>query len=476
MKNLGKIILFLILTVPNILSASVKATVDAQSVSVGEEVTLNLNINGEDIQKPSITQLCGYDVISSSSQTSIQMVNLDYQKTYILSYKFVPQKSCTIEPIEIVIDSKVQKTEPIKIEVKPYAQDLNADFQLLLSTEKKDVYVGEPFELTLLFKQKRSVEAVDSKFIAPELKGFWAKGESQPIRYNEGEFTVTKLIYKLAAQRAGILDITPAQMRIASRAHIRDSWGSFIPNVRWKSYFSNDLNISAKPLPNGVTLVGDFSIDAIVDKTEVNVNEAVNITIEVTGDGNLEDIKSFKPYVNGVSVFDEKIQINGVKLTQKIAFVGDSDFTIPSFSLKYFDLKSKEVKTLTTKAIKIKVNGSKPKQELVVKKENPSVVEAKEEVLVTSQSISPFYATLIFFAGLLVGIALMLFNPLKFSKKEKSISLKDPKTLLIKLMPYEGDPRVKGIMDTLERNIYENANEKIDKKLLKECLKQYNII
>jgi hypothetical protein len=82
MKNLGRIILFLILIIPNILNASVSATVDAQSVSVGEVVTLNLSMSGEDIKKPNLTQICGNDVISSSSQTNIQMVNLDYQKTY----------------------------------------------------------------------------------------------------------------------------------------------------------------------------------------------------------------------------------------------------------------------------------------------------------------------------------------------------------------------------------------------------------
>jgi hypothetical protein len=476
MKNLGRIILFLILIIPNILNASVSATVDAQSVSVGEVVTLNISMSGEDIKKPNLTQICGNDVISSSSQTNIQMVNLDYQKTYTLSYQFVPKKSCTIEPIEVSINGKIEKTEPVKIEVKPFVQDKNADFQLVLSTDKKELYVGEPFEVTLLFKQKRSVEAVDSKFVPPDLKGFWVKGETQPTRYVDGEYTVTKLIYKLAAQREGMLNVTPAQMRIAQRVHSRSNWGSFVPNVKWKSYFSNELNITAKALPNGMNLVGDFIIDLLVDKTEINPNEAVNITIEVRGKGNLEDIKTFKPYIQGVSVFDEQIVVNGEKLTQKIAFVSDEDFVIPSFSLEYFDLLTKKPKKIQTKEIPIHVSGTKLKKELVVKKEAKPVEEEKEvQVKVVSNEMPILYSVAIFIFGLILGIVLMLLSPWKIFNKERSVSLKDPKILLVKLIPYKDDERVKSIMDILENNIYSKEKIQVEKKLLKEIIKTYDI-
>lgn len=474
MKTLGSIIFFLLLIIPNILNAAVVAKVDAQTISVGEVVTLNLVIKGEDIQKPSLTELCGYDVISSSSQTSIQMVNMDYQKTYTLSYQFVPQKSCTIESIALEIDSQIEKTEPIKIEVKPYVQDVNADFQLSLIADKKDVYIGEPFDLTLLFKQKKSVEAVDSKFIAPELKALWMKGETQPTRYSEGSYTITKLTYKLAPQREGALTISPAQMRIASRSHTRDNWGSFIPNVKWKSYFSNELNLNVKPLPSGVNLVGKFTIKASVEKTDVNANEAVSVTIEVLGDGNLEDIKSFKPYIDGVSVFDEKIVVQGNKLTQKIAFVADEDFVIPSFSLEYFDLKTKEVKRIQTKEIAIKVKGTKVKEKLVIQKSQPREPETKE-IIISSDGFSLVYLILVAFGSFILGIVVMALKPWSIFKHEKKFSSKDPKQLLIKLLPYKEDKEVQKIVVALEQHLYENKSLNIDKKTIKEMIYKYNL-
>jgi len=363
MKNLGKI-LYIIFLIPHAIYAGVIASVDSKEVALGDMLTYSLDLTGEEISRPNILNLCGDDIISTSSSTSIKIINGDYQKSYVLSYKFMPKKSCKIESIEVEIDGKVEKTKPIDIVVSKAVSSKDAEFSLTLSVNKKEVYVGEPFVLKLLLKQKDGAEAVDSKYIAPSLKGFWVKGESKPTRVKQDGYTITQIMYKMAPQREGKLDITSAQMRIATRASSRDSWGGFIPNIKWKSYFSNELSITSKALPSGVNLVGDFSIEAEVSSKEVNANEAVNITIKVNGDGNLEDIKTFKPYIDGVSVFDEKIEVSNTNLTQKIAFVADGNFTVPSFSIKYFDLKTKSIKTISTKEIDIKVKNAKPKQEL----------------------------------------------------------------------------------------------------------------
>ena len=58
---------------------------------------------------------------------------------------------------------------------------------------------------------------------------------------------------------------------------------------------------------------------------------------------------------------------------------------------------------------------------------------------------------------------------------EKTLSLKDPKILLVKLMPFKDDKEVKSLIDTLEKNIYSNAGITLDKKLIKELIAKYNI-
>jgi hypothetical protein len=136
MKNLGKIFLLLVL-IPNAMYASVVASVDYNSVVVGETVTYSLNVTGKDLQRPILNSICDSNVISTSSQTNIEMINGNYKKTKILSYKFMPRKSCVIKPLDLIVDGKRQTTNAVKVEVKPVTQDVNADFVIELSADKK---------------------------------------------------------------------------------------------------------------------------------------------------------------------------------------------------------------------------------------------------------------------------------------------------------------------------------------------------
>jgi len=470
MKNLGKVILILLLNFYT-LNASVRATVDATTVELGEMVTYSLHISGQDIVRPKIQVLCEVDVISTSTQTSIEMINGDVTRSNILQYKFIPQKDCVIEPMKVEIAGKIEKSNLVNIKVKKVVTNKDSDFILTLQSSKKEVFVGEPFKVILLFKQRNDAEAVDSEFNPPKLNGFWIKNEAKPQRIKGKKYTTTKIVYTMAAQRVGKLEITKAQMRIATRSHSRDSWGSWIPRIKWKTYFSNSLEVDVKALPNDIDLVGNFSILATVDKSEVNANEAINLSLEVLGIGNLEDIKNLKPYIDGINIFDEKIIINGNKLTQKIVFVGENDFIIPAFTLKYFDPNTKEIKITSTNEISIKIKNAKPKEKLVIKRD-----EKVEKIVVTDKSIPSFWIVIGFILGMLFGIVIMQLKPWKFKKKEKSPSIKEPKKLFIKLLPFKDDEKVKQIIDALEKNIYEDVKVEINKKTLKEVLKKYNIL
>lgn len=473
MNNITKL-LFLLLISSHVVYALVTAKVDSQTVELGDMATYSLNISGEDITRPNIQRLCDTDVISTSSQTSMQIINGNVSKSFTLNYKFVPQKSCKIEPVEIEIDGKIEKSNAVELKVVPPSNVNEGDFILTLSSDKKELFVGETFEMVLAFKQRSDAEAVDSKFTPPELNGFWVKSESKPQRYQEGKYTITKVVYTMAPQRAGELKITKAQMQVASRGGKSDVWGGWIPTIKWKTYFSNELDLNIKPLPSGVNLIGDFGIDAIVDKTEVNAGEAINVTIEVSGNGNLEDIKSFKPNLDEVGIFDEKIAIEGNKLTQKIAFVPQRDFVIPSFSLKYFDTKTKEIKSISTKQIPIKVKNEKAKEELTIKREAVQNQEASSSFS-GGESYDKLTLVLIFLAGFISAVILMIAKPWNQFKNKKKDSIKEPKVLLVKLLPFKDDVHVRKILDILEKNIYSDHNIEIDKKELKEILLKYKI-
>jgi len=482
MKNLGKIILFLLIFFSTTIYASVVARVEPPVVYSGETATYILTITGGKIQKPLLDNICGNEIVGTSSQTSIEMVNMDYKKSYILSYEFVPRKSCVIAPTEVTIDGKKEKSNEVKVVVKPASADKNAAFSLSLKASKKDVYVGEPFVINFELKQNRRAAVVDSKFIEPDFKGFWIKKKGDASREETPEYIITRVAYTIAAQREGNLTIKPAQLRIATRVNSRDMWGSFMPQIKWRSFYSNELHINAKPLPNNAKIVGDFTISAVADKKEITSNEAVNVTVTVKGDGNLEDIESFKPYIDGVNVFAEKIAIHGDTLTQKLAFVSDKDFTIPPFKLAFYNLKTKQVEQIKTKPIFIKVKGSakadnriymqKGEDKGLVAQENSN----KQDSVDKSASFNNIWLLVTFVFGFVLGIAVMFLKPFSWSKREKKFNIKDEKLLLVKLLPYKDiDEDVKKVIDILEKNQYGGEKKKLDRNLLKAIMKKYDI-
>ena len=346
------------------------------------------------------------------------------------------------------------------------------DYSLKLQSTKKEVYVGEPFEVTLLFKQRRDAEPVDSEFTSPKFSGFWIKSESKPQKMKEGNYDITKIVYKVAAQRVGNLKVSAAKIRIATRVHTKNSEGLSVSKVQNTTYFSNELNIKAKALAEGVDLVGDFSITTKVKSLQVNAKEPLHLSIEIVGEGNIEDISILAPSIPGVNVFEDEAILSGNKLTQKVTFVAENDFIIPPYTLKHFDIKSQEIKTLATKELKIKVKNATPIQELVIKEADEETTDTISEA---QNFFSGFWVLGVYILGLLSGMMIMLYKPWSFLAKEKTASIKKPKTLLWKLLPFHADKKVDAIINALEKNIYSNNAEDIDKKVLKEIIKKYEI-
>jgi hypothetical protein len=479
MKNLGKIFILLWITLTSVF-ASVETFVDHRSVAQGDSVTFRINVSGDDIEAPQIDQLCGSDVLSSSSQQSIQIINGNITKNYSFIYTFEPEKSCTIQPIPIVINGTIKHTKPIKIKVT-HTQQQNKDdnFILELSANKKEVFVGEGFDVVLTFKQKKSAQAIDSKFYPPKLDGFWIKYQSQPQKSTQGDYIVTKIHYKMAAQREGELTITPAKIKIARREYAKDYWNSFAPSVKWYTYYSNGIKMKVYAPPAGIKLVGVFDISIEADKTTVHPNEAVTVILRIKGDGNIEDLEPFNPYIKDANVFEEKPKIDqkeGV-FEQKITFVADTDFTIPSFSIRFFDPKTKKIITKRTEPISIHVVGSTAKEQKVVIKK----AEEKEQAIAPSSShvetsFAITWVILSFIAGAFSGGAFVFlkFNP-SLKKQKKHLSIKDKRVLFIKLLPYKDNKDVKEILDLLEEELYEGKTSRIDKQKLKEVINKYNI-
>ena len=136
---------------------------------------------------------------------------------------------------------------------------------------------------------------------------------------------------------------------------------------------SNNLVLKVKKLPTNSPLsfngqVGsNYKMSVKISKEELNVDEALDFEIKISGNGNLKQLKFPKiNFPKDLEKYPEEIKSkiqsseNGIsgrkKLHQLLIPRFHGDYEIPKFEFCYFDVNSKKYKTLSHPSLKIKVN------------------------------------------------------------------------------------------------------------------------
>ena len=481
MKNLGKTLFIFLWTLPAFADLSV--SVDQDTISRGERVTMTVKITGEGkVRIPPFDTLCGSSIEGQMQSRKDVIANGRRSQELSLMYEFMPQQSCVIEAFPVSVNGVETMSQPINITVSKMKISKNEPFIVGLETDKTSVYVGEPFEMRVNFKKRQNISTLGDSISLPESKNIWIKSEHAGSPFRKDRYENHTNMYAMSAQQSGKLSLGPLRWDVKVRANARDYWGSFIQRAKTRTVFSNELEIDVKPLPDGIALVGDFSIEAHVDKAEINAGEAVNLSINVKGRANVEDIASFSVYLEGAQAFNEEPKVNHFlqdgkyfgAYEQKSALVAERDFVIPSFELKYMDITTDTIKTIKTKPISIKVLNAVAAEKEELKISRP--VDEVEDVNLATNSLTILQGSFLVFGGFVLGLIVAMIPWRRIFNKEKSkhiISAKESKEVLQLLMSnmYQ-DEEIEGLVQKLSENLYEGQSHEIDKKRLKEIVKK----
>ena len=468
MKNLGSVIFLLLFTAT--LQANVTAVTDKSRVQKGETVTLTLSIEGDKFSVPAIKSLCGTELPRPEHRRKTEEVEGAFQKTELYSFRFEARSDCTIEPILVEVDGVEHYTPLLRVSV--YEDDVQRDEETVLElrSSQTDLYVGEPFELKVIFKKRDVHEEIVALFVAPEMEHVWIKKIYDVINSKDGNYSVQKRRYLLAPQQAGDLRVYPAEVKVAYDENERDSWGNLKTKRYWQSHYSNTLDIHVKALPEGVTAVGDFTIEMKIDTNEVAVNTPLTARIIIQGRGNFEDISLIKPAINGVNVFAEDPTLEKIadsdqeRWSQTLGFVSDNNFTISPITLEYFDLKERRIKTLQTEAIPIHTIGGS-------KVSNVTKMIDKQK----SEGITMEWAIAMYILGFISAAVLLIVPWKRYIKRKQTakVSTSDYKRVLSLLLTHKDDEDVQEMIEALEDHLYNGSKEVIDQKELKKLLSRY---
>jgi len=481
MKNLGKIMMLFLMAMP--LFAGLSVSVDNDTITRGQRVTFTVKVTGSgEVRMPPLDTLCGYDIEGKMQSRKDVFSNGKRAQELSLIYEFMPQRSCVIEAFAVSINDVEYMTEAININVSKIAISKNDPFLVELKTDKNSVYVGEPFEMSVLFAQRNNIQAFGESISLPESKNIWIKSEHKGQGFVKKGYQNRTNMYAMSAQQSGKLNLGPLRWDLQVRSRSKDYWGSFIARSKTRTVFSNELEMEVKPLPEGITLVGELKIQAHVDKNEINAGEAVNLTIDISGAANIEDIESFSIHIDGAQAFNEDPSINHYiqdgkyfgSFIQKSALVAQKDFSVPAFELRYMDVASDTIKTIKTQDIPIKVKNSAPivKEELNIQRPEKEPID----VNAVSRSLSVFQGFLLVLGGLVLGLIIGVIPWKRWLKKEggqHKLAAKESKEVLQLLMTHmDVKPEIEGLVKEISENLYEGKSHSIDKKTLKRVLKE----
>ncbi|MEA2029633.1 MAG: BatD family protein [Campylobacterota bacterium] len=502
MKNLGRILLIL-LSITSFTLAQVSAKVSQVRISKGEAIKVTLEAQGSQVEFPSneaIEKALGYPIenMGVSTQTFFQFNSNSGSTKEVkksMSFSFYPNSSMKIPAFDIKVDDKVQKSNPIDIEVSAIQTSTisNELFKAQISVSKDEAMVGEPIDVTLKFYRRVDQNVMKLQYAKPIFTNFEVKekGEVQPTR--KGNYVIQRLSYTIYPKKDGNLTIDPAVIKIATpqnnQRNPRDIFGAMFMDTKWSKVVSNALSINVKPIPKGASLIGRFDISVSIDHQEVKANKPVKLKVEISGEGTLDSLEEIEYDLDGVTCFSDDAKIESKvhgdgtihsSYKKSFVFLSDGDFTIPKREIKFYNTSTQQIETLVIPKYKITIKGGKPKAQSVVttNKQNNQPIEIKvapkevEKEIVTKNN--PLWIALAYILGVLSTLFVIYLVP-KIKSMQVDKLFNDDEVFKTLYANMDQDPRIEQIVRDLRAKKQGDKSVVIDKKEIKEILESIKV-
>lgn len=285
-----------------------------------------------------------------------------------------------IPPVDVRIGNRTYRTNAVEIVVTGVAQPRSIQSGTsawLNATMYPDtVYVGQQSTLRIEagFSEEVRVRLTRPPvFEAPSPTGFWVQdvpgGVRSQLRNVDGRIveiqSMQKAYFPLASGRYAF---APARALI----DVREGF-LFAPETR--EIRSESPRLTVLPLPDAGKpadfkgAVGQYAIRALLQPDTVTVGEAVQVTVEVTGIGNIKAVPPpALPAIPGVEMFapteEANVQFDGatVRGTKRFQWVMIPDRTgtieIPAAVFSFFDPVARSYKTIRSMPLTLFVNAS----------------------------------------------------------------------------------------------------------------------
>jgi hypothetical protein len=371
-------------------------------VTAGQQfnITFTVNSGGGEFSAPLFTGFYKLMGPQTSYSSSTQIINgkmsQETSYSYVYFLQALKEGKFSLGPAIFKIRGKTFTSDSIHIEVvgnSSAAQNANSngnpqatesgvtssgeEIFVNLSLNRKEVYLGEYIVATVKIYTRVNISGINEiKF--PPFNGFMKSDLVTPPLTSLQQENISGTAYGtgviqqflLFPQIIGDVTIDPVQITVLIQQKSGQSdpfFGDFFAQYQNvpKAIASQALKIKVKPLPgtqleNFSGIVGKLDLKATLSKDTVNVNDAVNFKITISGNGNLKiaaspslklppDIEVYDPKITD----DIKNGLSGTTGQKSFDYIliprHYGDFTIPSLSYSYFNTSTGKYEKLTTR-------------------------------------------------------------------------------------------------------------------------------
>ena len=355
------------------------------------EIKFSIDGKGSNFVPPNFSE--NFTLISGpmrSSSTSIINGSMTQETSYTYVLRANNIGVFTILPANIRYKGKTIGSKPITVQVKKStSKKPNTPFEiasrkihLVVSSNKKTCYVGEPVVLTYKIFFNLNIGGLNQKKV--EYNGFWTESVDINTETKKANFkgenynyaTISQVV--LIPQSSGLKKITPMEIELVASipSNRRDFFGMLTSQNVDLKIASNDLQLTVLDLPkeNKPTsfsgAVGEYDFELKLEKNKIEVNESCLLNLVISGNGNLNLLTAPELKLsNNIEVFESKSNdkiifnsggISGKKIDEYLLVPRyKGNYVVDPITFTYFDPNKKEYITLDSDVLKIDVIPSK---------------------------------------------------------------------------------------------------------------------
>jgi hypothetical protein len=413
-------------------AATFTASLDRDSMVLGESATLTLRFDGEVPQAdPLLPEIPGLNI--GSAVKNFIDININGVPSSILTYTFsvTPQRvgEFAIPALTADVNGQSLASAPLKLTVTaasaPSAAAVNSGNEvafLKFIFQKNKVYVGEPEVGRLELYLRDDVSSLNGfQLTGSPTDGFSAgklielQNQRRRVQVGNRVYTVIPLAIPLTAVRAGWLVLGPftAGVGVVLPSANRGGNPFFMFNQgeqKQVTLATDPFNVESLPLPdenrpaNFTGAVGNFSMTATAGPTTVTVGDPITVRVQISGRGALDSItlpaqdtwQNFKTYPPTSKVeLSDQFGFQGAKTFEQIISPLNNDVhELPPLTFTFFNPDDGRYHTLTHAAVPLVVHaaGASPLPAMAANKNSAPENQSPQDVLPIKQELGALVA------------------------------------------------------------------------------------